>query len=103
MEQVEETKLLGAILDTELKQSKQIEETSAVMGRGLAVIKRCASYLPQECISYIAQTLVFTHLDYCPVVWLNKDLEKLQLVQNRATRVTLNCSRKVNIIKMHIT
>lgn len=50
--------------------------------------------------------MVLTFLDYCPVVWSSassKDLEKLQLVQNRATRLTLNCSRRANIIRMHKT
>ncbi len=38
------------------------------------------------------------------MVWSSassKDLEKLQLVQNRAARLTLNCNRRVNIMKMH--
>ena len=76
------------------------------MGRGLAVIKRCAKLLPQEYIPQIVQTLVLTHLDYCPVVWSsasNKDLDKLQLVQNRAARLALKCTKRANIIKMHIT
>ncbi len=58
-----------------------------VIGRGLSVIKRCATFLPQYCISQIEQTMVLTYLDSCPVVWSStssKDLEKWQLVQNRA-------------------
>ncbi len=39
MNWVEETKLLGLISDSELKWSKQIKKTVAVMGRSLVVIK----------------------------------------------------------------
>ncbi len=31
----------------------------------------------------------------------SKELEKLQLVQNNAARLTLNCNRSVNIMRMH--
>ncbi len=68
-EQVEEIRLLGVMLDSRLKWSKQIENMVVVMGRGLSVIKRCAKILPQYCISQIVQTMVLTYLDYCPVVW----------------------------------
>lgn len=106
VEQVEEVKLLGVLLDSRLNWSKQIDKTVASMGRGLAVIMRCAKFQPHQCISHVLQTLVLTHLDYCPVVWSsasNKDLGKLQLVQNRAARLTLNCNRRTNIIRMHRT
>lgn len=106
MEQVDETKHLGVILDSRLKGSKQIEKTLAVMGRGLAVIKRCVHFLPHQCIYQIVQILVLTLLDYCSVVWSsasNKDLEKLHLIQNRAAQLALNCNRRAKIIRMHIT
>ncbi len=91
IEQVEETRLLGGMLDSRLKWSKRIENIVIVMARGLSVIiKRCAKILPHYCISQIVQTIVLSYLDYCPVVWLStssKDLEKLQLVQNRAAQL----------------
>lgn len=61
-----------------------------IMGKGLSVIKRCTKFLPQQCIAQVVQTMVLSNLDYCPVVWSsasNKDLDKLQLVQNRAARL----------------
>ena len=106
IQQVEETKLLGIILDSKLTWSKQVDKTVAAMGRSLSVIKRCTNYIPQKCIPQIVQTLALTHLDYCPMVWSSaakKDLAKLQLVQNRAARVALCCTKRANINRMHAT
>ncbi len=58
VQQVEEIILLGVILDSRLKWSKQIDNMVIVMGRGLSVIKRCAKMLPQYCISQIVQAMV---------------------------------------------
>ncbi len=69
IEQVEEIRLLGVMLDSVLKWSKQIENIVIVTGRGLSVIKRCAKYLPQYCISQIVQKNgSYLFLDSCPVV-----------------------------------
>ena len=106
IEQVEDTKLLGITLDSKLTWSKQVDQTVAAIGRSLSVIKRCAKYIPQQCIPQIVQTLALTHLDYCPMVWSNaakKDLLKLQLVQNRAARIALSCPKRTNTNKMHST
>ena len=106
IEQVEDTKLLGITLDNKLTWSKQVDKTVAAIGRNLSVIKRCAKYIPQQCIPQIVQTLALTHLDYCPMVWSSaakKDLLKLQLVQNRAARIALSCPKRTNIKTMHST
>ncbi len=44
IEQLEEIRLLGVILDSRLMWSKQIENMVLLMGRGLSVIKRCAHF-----------------------------------------------------------
>ena len=51
----------------------------------------------------VLQLLVLSYLDYCPVVWLSaagKDLVKLQLAQNRASRLSLHCNQRANINSM---
>lgn len=43
-------------------------------------------------------------MDYCPVVWSNLTMDKikkLQVAQNRAARVVLNCDIRTNVIAMH--
>ena len=52
----------------------------------------------------MTQALVLSHLEYCSVVWSSaakREIKKLQLAQNRAARLVLNCSFKTNVAKMH--
>lgn len=104
--QVEDTKLLGVILDSTLKWSKHIEGMAAIMGRQLALIRSCSKYFPKDLFPLVIKTMVLSHLHYCSVVWScasEKDMEKLQLVQNKAARIALNCSRYTSIQRMHRT
>ncbi len=104
IEQVRKTKLLGVMLDEQLSWSDHIDGIVAKMGRGIAMIRKCSTYLTSSVISQVIQSLVFCHLQYCPVIWSaasKKDINKLQLVQNRAARLALQCSRRTNIAYMH--
>ena len=53
----------------------------------------------------VLQTLVWSYLDYCPVVmWSSaakKDLVKLQLFQIRAARLARHCNQKPNVNSIH--
>jgi hypothetical protein len=87
-----ETKLLDITLECKLSLSKHIDSMVVKTGRGLAVINICSAFLtPHSSFSY---------LDYCPVVWSNaarKDLVKLHLAQNKATRLALHCNPRADI------
>jgi hypothetical protein len=103
VEQVEDTKLLGVTLDYKLSWSKHINSMVAKMGRGLAVIKRCSAFLTPHSRKQVLQALVLSNPDYCLVVWSSaarKDLVKLQLAQNRAARLALNCNQRDDINTM---
>ena len=104
IKQVEETKLLGVIIESKLSWDKHIQRVVTKMGNTLSVIKRCAKYLTKQTIKQVIQALVLSHLDYCSTVWSNTSLgniRKLQLVQNKAARVALSCGWRTNVIKMH--
>ena len=104
IEQVKKTKLLGVILDSQLSWSDHIDNITTKMGRGLAMVRKCSTYLTSSVMGQVIQSLVFCHLYYCPVIWsaANKsDLNKLQIVQNRAARLALHCSTRTNIECMH--
>ena len=104
IEQVKKTKLLGVLLDSQLSWSGHIDCIITKMGRGLAMVRKCSTYLTPSVMGQVIQSLVFCHLYYCPVIWSAaniSDLNKLQLVQNRAARLALNCSTRTNIVFMH--
>ena len=87
------TILLGVTLDSKLSWSKHIDAVVAKMGRSLSITKRCSAFLITPSTRQVLQALVLSHLDYCSVVWsgaTKKDLGKLLLAQNRATRLDVH-------------
>jgi hypothetical protein len=106
LEQVEETKLLAVTLDSKLSWSKHIDSMVAKMGRGLSMIGRCSVFLTSQSTRHVLQALVLLHLDYCPAVWscaAKKDIGQFQLVQNKAARITLRCTRSECASNMHVS
>ena len=65
IEQVEEVKVLGIALDG------QLSWQSCCGYEGMSVIKRCSVFFTQKSTVLVVQALVLSHLDYCPVTWLN--------------------------------
>ena len=75
------------------------------MGRSLSIIKPCSPSLITLSTRQVLQALVLSHMDYCSVMWsgaTKKDLGKVQLIKDRATRLALKCTRRANINDMHV-
>ena len=84
--------------------SKHIDSMVVKMGRGLSVIKRCSAFLTPRSTKQVLQVLVLSYLNYYPVIWsraAKKDLVKLQLAQNSAARLALQCNQRANMNTMH--
>lgn len=74
------------------------------MGKGIAIIKTCLPYLTSTTLRQVIQSFTLSHLQYSSVIWSSaakKELNKLQLVQNRATRLALNCPSRTNVELLH--
>ena len=74
------------------------------MGRGMAVVRHCKKFMPSYLIKQLIQALVLSYLDYCAVIWSNttqSNLYKLQVAQNKAARIALNCSYRTSSTLMH--
>ena len=104
IEQVEEAKLLGIILDGQLSWASHIDKVIVKMGRGIAAIKRCSAFFIQKLTVRVVKALVLYHLDYYPVIWSSaakKDLAKQQLAQMREALLALNYTNITNFNNMH--
>ena len=70
----------------------------------MSAIRRCRYFMTDHSINIVIKSLVLSHLDYCSVVWscaTTKDLQKLQLAQNKAARLALHCSPRTSVDSMH--
>ena len=104
VEQVTKTTLLGVKLDSLLSWSDQIDHIVSMMGKGIAMSRKCSGYVPSFVMNVVVRSLVLSHLEYCPVIWSSaaqKHLNKLQIAQNRAARLVLRCSFRASVCEMH--
>lgn len=104
IEQVDQAKLLGVIVDSRLSWTSQINYVLQKMGRSMGIIKHCRECIPRWLTKQLVQSLVLSYLDYASVVWSNtseNNLHKLQVAQNKAARIVLGCPYRTNVRTMH--
>ena len=71
VEQREEVKLLGVMIDNRLCWDRHVQKLVTKMGNTLTVIKRCAKHFTPQTVKQVLHALFFSHLDYCSVVWFS--------------------------------
>ena len=90
LNEVTEEKDLGVIMQNDLKCNKQCIYAVNKANRTLGMIKRTFSNFDSEVVLQLYKALVRPHLEYCIQVWrpyLKKDIELLEKVQRRATKL----------------
>ena len=83
---------LGIVISDTLGWAEQIKTCVAKANRMIGIIKRTFSYINKEMFLVLYKTFIRPHLEYCPEVWsphLCKDIEVLEKVQRRATKLVL--------------
>ncbi|XP_035699698.1 uncharacterized protein LOC118432269 [Branchiostoma floridae] len=96
LQQVPTVKLLGVHVDQNLTFDNHIDHVVKNCNRSMAQVNRVRKLLPRRLRIKLIQALVLTHLDYCSSVWAStsrKNINRLQVVQNRAARIALGCHR----------
>lgn len=69
VEQVKKMKLIGIMLNAALSWSEHIQNIVIKMGKGIAVTRKCSVYVTSSTLNQVVQSLVLSHLTYCPVIW----------------------------------
>ena len=92
LEQVEEEKDLGVLIDAELKFHKQNAAAVKTANSVLGLIKKSFINLDQELLPILYKSLVRPHLEYGNVIWgpFYKDHKSIERVQRRATQLVHN-------------
>ena len=90
---VEQEKDLGVVISSDLKPSKQCSEVVKTANK---LIGRSFEFRTEEIILNLYNAIVRPHLEYCVQCWspyYKKDIEKLEGVQRRMTKLIPDCGR----------
>ncbi|KAL7631154.1 UNVERIFIED_CONTAM: hypothetical protein RMT77_018543 [Armadillidium vulgare] len=97
LETVDHEKDLGVIISSNLKVGDQCLEARNRANKMLGIINRNVVYKSKEVISKLYNSYVRPALEYCAQVWaphLRKDIDMLEKVQRRATRMIAGFENK---------
>jgi hypothetical protein len=90
LEQVHQTKDLGILVDEQLKFQEHLAAKVNQANKLLGLIWRTFDYKDKENLLLLYKSLIRPHLEYASQAWaphLRKDIEALESVQRRATRM----------------
>ena len=87
---------LGVIIDKNLKFSDHCNKVANTANVTLGMIRRTINCKSKSIITRLYKALVRPQLEYCVQAWrpyLKKDIEKIEKVQRRATKMISDCSK----------
>ena len=93
LNRVHSTKCLGVLIDDELNWSSHVDMVIKISQRNISVTRRARTYLPQNSLKLLYNSLVLPHMDYCSAVRSNRyqsETTQLRKVQKRAARLIMN-------------
>lgn len=99
VKQVATTKSLGITIDDKLSWNCHIEKLTKKIASGIGAMKCVRHLVPPPTLHLIYQALIQPHFHYCCTVWATCGVtlqDKLQKLQNRATRVLTFSNYDVN-------
>jgi hypothetical protein len=94
LEYSETVKYLGVIVDYRLMFDEHIKYNAAKISRKTGYLMRIGRYLSKWSKKTVFNTIVAPHYEYCASIYLGankQDINKLQMLQNKAMRCILRC------------
>ena len=95
IKQVSKKKVLGILLDEDLKWKEHNNALCKTLSKSIARLKRARCLVTYEALIKMYNSLVLSHFTYCSNVWNNGScahMEKLYKMQTRAARILTGCS-----------
>ena len=90
IESSKQQKLLGVLLDSELKFDKHLYNLCKKANQKLSALCRVSSYMKTDKKRIIMKTFINSQFGYCPLVWMNhsrKRNNRINRIHERALRV----------------
>lgn len=103
IERVEIIKYLGIIIDDKLRFKDHCDYMLKKIGKKTGFLNRIGNYISAYTRCIIYKSIIAPHFEYCATLLVDMgetQLNKLQVAQNRAMRVILQCNRYTKIEHM---
>ena len=103
LEIVENIKYLGVIIDNKLNFKPHMDKTINKITQKVNYFRRIIGALNLRARLLIYKSMIAPHFQYCPTILYfarDSDIKRMQLQQNRAMRLILNCDNMTSIILM---
>ena len=97
LDEVKSFKYLGVYLDPSVTREGHINHVRSSVNRKIAILYKTRSFIRNDTLNTMYQSLILPSFDYCDIVWGNahkKHLVKLTKLQNRAGKTILNVNRR---------
>ena len=91
--EVNTTKFLGVLIDNNLSWHSHTTHVSKIVSKYNGIIRKVRPYLPLTSLRTLYNTFILPYLNYCAIVWADKNnshLHSLFLLQKRAIRSCTN-------------
>lgn len=93
LQQVDTTKFLGLLIDSNLSWSSHTQHTSKIISKLNGVIRKVRPFLPLESLHTLYNSLILPYFSYGAMIWTdpnNTSLDSLFLLQKRVIRSCTN-------------
>ena len=90
IEESDEETLLGITLDTKLSFKSHVQSLCRKASQKLHALSRISIFMDSKKIKLMMNTLILSHLSYCPLIWIFHDRKienKINEIQERALRI----------------
>ena len=105
IQEVNETKFLGVIIDNKLKWSAHIMYTSKKIAEGIGILLKSIKVFDNDTLLSLNHTFVYPYLHYCIHVWgkaYNTHLNDLVVLQNKAMRIMRGVPPRTNMDRFYV-
>lgn len=103
IERVETIKYLGIMIYDKLRFKDHCDYMLKKTGKKSSFLNRIGNYISTYTRCIVYKTIIAPHFEYCATLLIDMaetELSKLQLAQNRAMRVILQCDRYTKVERM---
>lgn len=103
LERVEVIKYLGVMIDSRLTFAEHCDYMLKKIGKKTSFLNRIGQYLTPYSRQIVYKSIIAPHFEYCATVIVGMgetQIKKLQVAQNRAMRVILQCKRNTRVEHM---